>query len=252
MYLGCKIYPNSLMMAQPIYLSTGVVFALYSIRGYRITTGLFLGSMLAYYFSSRTLLSSFIQTVQILLCAFLLRYLLDKLHMALVSMRNLKEIIAFFILSIFIPQLIFIQSTITALGHTLGLLTIATIFLVWDAYVPKISPPKQSRRFLILTYFIWSIIGSVTYLFCQQLYYSKIFAFCLSYISLLLILIILLAKISNRFFHAIGLGFLGLPLLFYALLHPESILKNELVTAYIQISIIFVSGYWLAILSKLK
>jgi hypothetical protein len=272
MYLGCKIHPTSLLASQPIYLSTAVVFALYSIRGYRITAGLLLGGTLAYFFSdlnqdyafySTKLLSSVINTTQILFCAFFIRYMLDKLHMALVSMRNLKEILSYIILSILVPQVVFnllitpsIELMITGLGHTLGLLTISPIFLVWDAYVPKLSPSPQSNKRLLSTSLIWILLAVTSYLFCYFSYTNSpvslyIIFYTILYITVMIFLIAILSKISNRFFNVIGMGAMGLMVLFYAISNPENIQSHAINTAYVQFSVIFVSTFWLGLLSKL-
>ncbi len=275
MYLGCKIHPTSLLAAQPIYLSTAVVFALYSIRGYRITAGLFLGGVVAHYFSPLSheyayifskIVSAMANTVQILFCAFFMRFILDKLHMALVSMRKSNEMIAFVILSIFVPQLVFnflmtpsLTLMVTGLGHTLGLLTISSVFLVWDAYVPKLSPPPMISPLFILVNILWVIIGSVTYVFCHSLYnlthpiiYPDISMFFIGYLIAMMLLILILAKMSNRFMTIIGMGFMGLSVLFYAILHPDIVHSRELNTAYIQIGVIFISAFWLTLIAKLR
>ena len=259
MYLGCKIHPTSLIIAQPIYLSTAVVFALYSIRGYRITAGLFIGGVLAYYSTnSINLLACMVNTVQILFCAFLIRFLLDKSHMALVSMRNQKEILTFIFLSILIPPFIF-QSLVTGWGHTLGLLTITTLFLVWDAYVPKISPPPQTKLTFLLTFSLWLVIGAISYQFYDLIYnlpptilFPTALIMSAAYIFTLIILVIILAKLSNRFFHVIGLSFIGLSVLFYAIVRPQIISSLNLHTIYIQTSIIIISTFWLCFLATLR
>ncbi len=255
MYLGCRIHPTSLLNAQPIYLSTAVVFGLYSIRGYRISAGLFVGGVLAYYFSpgfSYFFIPSVIYTLQILLCAFSIRYLLDKLHIALVSMRNLKEIVFFVILSIIIPKFFF-GLWVTALGHTVGILSITTIFLVWDAYVPKLSPPPQTKKRLLVISFIWLIIGIITYLFCDYIYkqndWRTIILILLSYISLILLCLGILTKCTNRFFNVIGLAFIALSVLFYAILHPSVIYNHAVHTIYIQLGLIVVSAFWIGLLA---
>lgn len=274
MYLGCKIHPTSLLPAQPIYLSTAVVFALYSIRGYRITAGLFLGGVLAHYFSPATqeysyvtskLVSSMASTIQILFCGFFIRFILDKLHMSLVSMRNLKEIMVYIMLAIIIPQLAFnllitpsITLMITGLGHTLGLLTITCVFLVWDAYVPKISPPPISKTIFLYINLLWFIIGSMTYAFCYFIYDLKmpfisinLLIITIGYFILMFISIGIVSKISNRFMSVVGMGFMGLAVLFYAILHPKLALTYEINTSYIQVGVIFMTLFWLILLSKL-
>jgi hypothetical protein len=275
MYFGCRIYPNSLLPAQPIYLSTAVVFALYSIRGYRITAGLFFGGVLAHYFSPATsallypptkLIASMAATIQILFCAFFIRYLLDKAHMALVSMRNLKEICVFIILSLAIPQLVFnlfitpsIPLMVTGLGHSMGILSISSMFLVWNAYVPHLNPPPLPRQLFVLSNVLWLIMGTGTYLFCyklysleQEMFYPYFLIYFLGYIIFLMIFIGLLAKFSNRFFGAIGMGVVGIFVLFYAILHPEINAGREWLTAGVQISIIFTTAVWLGFLAKAR
>lgn len=275
MYMGCKLHPTSLIVAQPIYLSTGVVFALYSIRGYRISVGLFLGGFLAYYFSpeltglvpiTAKILTSIMSILQILFCAYFIRLILDKLHMTLVSMRNIKEIVTFIFLALITPQLIFnllitpsLELMVTGLGHTLGLLTITSIFLVWDAYVPKISPAPLSKKIFILTNLIWLIIACVTYLFChiiynlnQALFYPKIVIILCAYIFSLILLIGFSAKISNRFLCVVSLGFMGLSVFAYAIIHPEIVSSRILHTAYIQIGVVLICSCWLMLLPKLK
>ncbi len=275
MYFGCKIHPASLLAAQPIYVSTAVIFGLYSIRGYRITAGLFVAGVLAHYFSPETthliyfstkLIASMAATIQILFCAFFIRYVLDKCHIALVSMRNLKEMGVFIILSITIPQLVFnlfitpsLPLMVTGLGHSMGILCFSSLFLVWNDYVPNLSPLPLAKRPFILTNILWLIMGAGTYLFSYKIYllkeaifYPYLLIYCLSYIIFLMINIVLLTKISNRFFSAIGMGFVGLFVLFYAILHPEIHANHEWLTAGLQISIMITTAFWLVLLAKAR
>lgn len=276
MYLGCKIYPGALMPGQPIYLTTGVVFALYCIRGYRIAWGLLAGGTLAFYFSPETnslilvsakIFSAAFKTTQILFSAFLIRFLLDKFHMALLPMRKSKDIFAYFILAIAVPQLVFnlfmspsIKLMVTALGHSVGLLTIANIFLIWSAHVPKLEPLPLSKKLLMLFLPIWTIMGALAYLLCFYLntlpqsisyYYVFICCFILIYSFLFYIFITIINKLSNRYYNVIGMGSVALGVLFYAILHPEIFTQDhEWPIVYIQLTLICISGFWLKALSK--
>ncbi len=270
MYLGCKIYPTSQLEAQPIYLSTGVVFALYSIRGYRITAGLLTGGTLAYYFSPQThqyvyfssqLLVSFICAAQIVFCAFFMRFSLDKLHIALVSMRNLKEISIFVLFALLMPQLIFnfefmpsVNLMVTGLGHSLGILTISSIFLVWDAYVPMFSPAAQPKKINYITHLIWLGIGGVSYLLCEILYDYHFLAIGMNIIffPIMLLAFVILEKITHRFFYVISLGYMSLAILFYTILHPALVLQEPFMTIQIQLSALIVSIFALCKLVKIR
>lgn len=259
MYLGCKIYPTSQLDAQPIYLSTAVVFALYSIRGYRITAGLLTGGTIAYYFSphihqyvylSSQILISMMCTAEILLCAFIMRYILDHMHMALVSMRNLKEITTFIILALLIPQIVFnfnfmpnIDLMITGLGHSVGIIAFSSIFLVWDAYVPMFSPAPQPKKINYITHFIWLGMGGLTYLLCEILYNYRFLAIAMSilFFPLGLLALIILEKITHRFFYIISLGYMGLAILFYTILHPTLVMQHPYITIQVQLSALVIS-----------
>lgn len=271
MYLGCKIYPTSQLQAQPIYLSTAVVFALYSIRGYRITAGLLAGGTFAYYFTpyihneyvylSSQILISMMRSAEILICAFIMRYLLDKFHMALVSMRNLKEMLAFIVLALLIPQLTFnfdlmpsVELTITGLGHSLGIITMSSIFLVWDAYVPMFCPAPQAKNINYATHLIWLGMGGITYLLCEVLYTGHVFAIGMNilFFPALLSLLLILEKITHRFFYIISLGYIGLAILFYTILHPMLVIQHPFVTIQIQLSALIVSIFALWHLVKIR
>lgn len=259
MYLGCKIYPTSQLDAQPIYLSTAVVFALYSIRGYRITAGLLTGGTIAYYFSphihqydylSSQILMSVMSAADILFCAFVMRYILDGAHIALVSMRNLKEIMVFIALALVIPQLIFnfdfmpsLNLMITGLGHSIGIIAISSIFLVWDAYVPMFSPAPQEKKINYITHFIWLGMGGLTYLFCEILYNFRFLAVGMSilFFPLALLALIILEKITHRFFYIISLGYVGLAILFYTILNPTLVMQHPYITIQVQLSALVIS-----------
>lgn len=270
MYLGCKIYPTSQLDAQPIYLSTAVVFALYSIRGYRITAGLLMGGSLAYYFSphihqyvylSSQILTSIMRSAEVILCAFIMRYILDQAHMALVSMRNLKEITSFIILALLIPQLVFnfnfipnVELMITGLGHSVGIIAISSIFLVWDAYVPMFSPAPQPKKINYITHFIWLSMGGTCYLFCEILYtyHSLALGMNILFFPLILLGLRLLEKITHRFFYIISLGYIGLAVLFYTILNSALVMQHPYITIQIQLSVLIISLFALCKLVKIR
>ena len=259
MYLGCKIYPTSQLDAQPIYLSTAVVFALYSIRGYRITAGLLTGGSIAYYFSphihqyvylSSQILMAIMSAAEIAICAFVIRYILDSAHMALVSMRNLKEIMVFVGLALVIPQLVFnfnflpnLDLMITGLGHSVGIVTISSIFLVWDAYVPMFSPAPQSKKINYITHAVWLGMGGITYLLCEILYHAHFLAIGMSIIffPIMLFALFVLEKITHRFFYIISLGYIGLAVLFYTILNAALVMNYPFITIQIQLNILIIN-----------